>query len=103
MEPSEPDAAVAATPVRRMVVDRWEGDVAVVELEDGAVLDLPRWLLPPGAREGHVVAVESGVDHDGARKVTLRIDADATRVARDEVEAIRDRLRARDPGGDIVL
>ena len=40
--------------VRQIVVDRIEGDVAVVEV-DGQTVDLPLRLLPDGAREGSVV------------------------------------------------
>jgi hypothetical protein len=87
---------------RRLVVDRWEGDLAVVQLEDGSVLDLPRWLLPPGAREGHVVIVETSTDGAGFGHM-LRIDPEATEAARAEAGAVLARLRSRDPGGDLVL
>jgi hypothetical protein len=40
---------------------------------------------------------------DGARTVVLAPDPGATRAAREEVEAQVERLRARDPGGDLTL
>lgn len=45
-----------------VVVDRVEGDVAVVEAADGALFDWPVAALPPGAREGDrlVVRVRRG-------------------------------------------
>lgn len=41
----------------RYVIDRFEGDRAVVELEDGSMVSLPGAALPAGAREGDVVCV----------------------------------------------
>lgn len=88
--------------MHRLVVDRVEGELAAVEVDGGAVLDLPRWLLPPGAREGDVVQVE--VHADGrARSLRLQVDAGATAAAREDAEALLKRLRDRDPGGDVQL
>jgi hypothetical protein len=87
----------------RLVVDRIEGELAVVETGEGQFLDLPRWLLPAGAREGDVVTVQSRMDEDGARRLELRVDSAATETARSEVVQILERLRSRDPGGDIEL
>lgn len=88
---------------RRLVVDRFEGDLAVVEVDGGEVVDLPRWLLPPGAREGDVVRLRTTAAEEGRREVTLLLDADATRAARDDAARRLERLRARDPGGDVEL
>lgn len=101
MSGSSPPSPPART--RRLVIDRWEGEVAVAEQEDGTTLDVPRWLLPPGAREGDVVVIETEVDGSGALRHVLRLDAEATRAARGAAEAILARLRSRDPGGDITL
>jgi len=40
----------------RLIIDRHEGDLAVVEVDGGPVLDLPRWLLPHAARPDDVLA-----------------------------------------------
>jgi hypothetical protein len=88
---------------RRLVIDRFEGDLAVAEVEAGATFDLPRWLLPVGAREGDHLRFRSWTRADGARRFELAIDPEATDAARAAAEATLARLRARDPGGDIEL
>ena len=103
-EQDPPDAASAQlTDPRRLVVDRIEGDLAVVETGEGQMLDLPEWLLPAGVREGDVVVVQSSMAEDGARRLELRVDRDATAAARSEAVRMLERLRSRDPGGDIEL
>lgn len=92
----------ADAPIRRMVIDRFEGDVAVVELESGDMLGLPRWLLPPGAAEGDVIEVCIAGGDEEAR-IELRLNRQATARARADAEAALARLRQRDPGGDIEL
>jgi len=39
----------------RFIVDRHEGDLAVVEVDGGSTLDVPRWLLPHAARPDDVL------------------------------------------------
>src|SRR2546425_7925961 len=48
----------------RFIVDRHEGDLAVVEVDGGSTLDVPRWLLPHAGRPDDVllVSVEQGTD-----------------------------------------
>ena len=107
----------------RWIVDRFEGDLAVVEVDGDRFLDLPRWILPADAAEGDVirVAVRTGggiastgeptaeaeggeVDGPGARRrIELRLDREATERARDEAGRLIDELRRRDPGGDVSL
>lgn len=85
----------------RLEVDRFEGDLAVVRVDGGRVLDLPRWLLPPAVREGDVVAVRGEGEGDLAR-VELRVDREAADAARAEAAALLLRLRRTDPGGDLA-
>jgi len=87
----------------RFVVDRFEGDLAVVEVDGDRFLDLPRWLLPPAAREDDVIALDVAVQPDGALRLVARVDVEATMAARERARAAIDRLRRKDPGGDIVL
>lgn len=103
-DPPDEDEQSAQLPGRhRMVVDRREGDLIVVETAEGQLLDLPEWLLPAGTREGNVVVVESWTAEDGSRRLELRVDRDATAAARGEAGRMLERLRSRDPGGDIEL
>jgi hypothetical protein len=62
------------------VIDRFEGDVAVLVV-DGAEQPVRRDELPKGAREGDVIDL-----------ATRRVDADATRKLKEEVA--RTRLQA---------
>lgn len=39
-----------------LCIDRFEGDCAVCEREDGTMKELPRTALPKGAREGDILA-----------------------------------------------
>ena len=93
VEPSDP-------PVRELIIDRFEGDLAVVEVVGAAhTLDLPRWLLPANAREGDVIrAVERSPG-----TVTILIDDAATALRLKRAAERVGELRKRDPGGDIVL
>ena len=42
----------------KLIVDRIEGDNAVVELETGKIANLPIVFLPSGANEGDVIQIE---------------------------------------------
>ncbi len=68
----------------RIVIDRFESDLAVLEC-GGSTWNVPRALLPPDAAEGDVLR--------------FVVDADATRAARDDAAARLARLKARTPQG----
>lgn len=84
-------------------IDRFEGELAVVEIDGGRFLDVPRWLLPPEAGEDEVVRIERRVEHDGAVRLLARIDAEETDRRRAEARRLIDELRRKDPGGDVTL
>ena len=92
----------AASAAHELVVDRFEGDFAVVEVDGAAPIDLPRWLLPQGAREGDVVRARITPGAGGVR-VDLRVDEEETARRRATVSERLQRLQSRDPGGDIQL
>ena len=60
----------AEMPSARIVVDRIEGDLAVVEIA-GQIIDLPVGILPDGAREGSVLqlTIANGSDADGRERL----------------------------------
>lgn len=89
--------------VHRWIIDRFEGDLAVVEVDGGRFLDLPRWLLPTGAATDDVLVVEGRSNGEDAVSWQIRVDAEATARAREEARQIVARLRAKDPGGDLTL
>ena len=83
------------------VIDRFEGDTAVLLGDDGSEHEVQRSLLPPGAREGSVVRVPvSGPLPDWSRAVL-----DEAELHRRDIAARErlDRLKRRDPGGNIEL
>jgi hypothetical protein len=88
---------------RIWVVDRTEGDVAVlVEDGTGATRQAPRRSLPKGVREGDVLRVP--VDAHGEPDWPRATVDDGLRHEREaEGRAAIDRLRRRDPGGDVKL
>ena len=83
-------------------VDRLERAVAVLVGDDGVALDVLTKRLPVKVREGLVLRVR--LDADGTPDWSSATIDDAERErrlreARDRLE----RLRATDPGGDVVL
>ncbi|HWO88386.1 MAG TPA: DUF3006 domain-containing protein, partial [Gemmatimonadales bacterium] len=83
-------------------VDRIEGQIAVVVGDDGKAHDVARSELPQGTREGSVLRApllaDGSVDWSHARLD----EAERKRRLAESRERL-DRLRSRDPGGDIVL
>lgn len=62
----------------KWIIDRFEGDVAVIEYDNGNHFNLPRASLPESAKEGDVIA--------------LTIDADETEARRNRISGLRKRL-----------
>ena len=91
-----------AAAVRELVVDRFEGDYAVVEVDGDGTVDLPRWLLPRGISEGDLLRARVG-EVEGVWRVEIEVDAGETEARRKAAEETVRRMSARDPGGDIQL
>lgn len=91
-----------STEAELWVVDRFEGDVAVLVSDRGETLEVERALLPPDSRVGVVLRVPYG--RDGAPVWSeSSADQQATDERHAEAERILDELRKRDPGGDVAL
>src|SRR5690606_36628776 len=86
----------------RLIIDRFEEDLAVVEVDGERFLEVPRLLLPDGAGEDDVIRVRRSAEGAGL-VLELEVDAEATAEAREEARRLVEELRARDPGGDLVL
>lgn len=41
----------------RLIIDRFEGDFAIVELENKDIVDMPKVLIPEEAKEGDVIDI----------------------------------------------
>ena len=75
-----------------MVIDRIEGDVAVVELDEGTFIDVPLARIEGALRDGAVLA---------AREGGYAVDEDATAARRADLQAKAARLfRRRADAGD---
>ncbi len=78
----------------RLSLDRFEGkqkSIAVLVTDDGQSINLPRALLPPGAKAGDVLSL------------ALEADPEATRKLAEETRKVQQDLETTDPGGDIKL
>jgi hypothetical protein len=78
----------------RLEVDRFEGPgkgLAVLLPESGDPFNVPRALLPEGAKEGDVLTVR------------FERDEEATKALRAELKQVQDDLKKTDPGGDLEL
>ena len=84
------------------VVDRVQGSVAVLVRDgDERTEDVPMETLPAGSREGTVLRVP---EVDGRPDWTAAVlDEEARRARLREAAEVLERLRRRDPGGDIKL
>ena len=90
-------------PARVWVVDRFEGDVAVlVEDETGVIHRAQRRVLPQATREGDVLRVPVG-DEGEPDWTAATVDEQARDDRLNEARAALERLRRRDPGGDVKL
>lgn len=82
-----------------LIIDRLVDEAtAVVEIDGSSLAPIPRLLLPVDADSDAVLRVARG-----PRDVSITIDSDATEAARRESARLMNRLRTRDPGGDIAL
>ena len=85
------------------VVDRIEGDTYVlVDDESGRTVEVGRNLLPVGVEEGAVLRVP--VTDEGELAWGSAVLDEGERQRRlAEARDVLDELKARDPGGDVVL
>ena len=89
----------------RWVVDSMEEEVASVEIDGTRTAQLPKWLLPRGAKEGDVLQVTHDVAESGESRLSIVVDRAGTSAAMDRsAKQVADRGRSPgDPGGDIKL
>ena len=60
----------------RIIVDRFEENIAVVELENGSIIDCPKALLPLNAKEGSIIniTVDEKATEEKLEKLTNRMN-----------------------------
>jgi len=66
----------------RGIIDRFEGEYAVVELEDGKFININKIKLPIGVEEGMVIQIEE----------SITIDKDETVKRKKEIERLTEGL-----------
>ena len=93
---------MSTEPEQVYVVDRIEGELAILVGDDGSQVDVLLPGLPLPVSEGTVLRVtcDSEGNPDWA---SASIDEDEAERRKAEAEEILDDLRRRDPGGDIKL
>lgn len=87
---------------RIYVVDRLEGDVAVLIGDDSKAVEVRASELPVEVTEGDCLSVPVGADGAEAWE-RARIDEELGEQRLRENQAVLDELKKRDPGGDVVL
>lgn len=45
-----------------LIIDRFEGDWAIVEMENRHTFNLPRFVLPPSSKAGDVISIQVSID-----------------------------------------
>ena len=64
-----------------MIIDRFEGKYAVIELENGSFENMPRTLLPANAKEGDYIIIS--IDNNATAERAKRIEGKMNRLFRD--------------------
>lgn len=65
--------------MKRAIIDRFEGDWAVCELEDGNFLDIEIELLPKEAKEGDTIVISEDC---------IEIDIEATKSRHEKMDEL---------------
>lgn len=84
------------------VVESIGDATAGIEIDDGSVARVPRWLLPEAARVGDVLAV-TRERSAGRTQLTVERDPAATRAALDASERQARAAPVDQGGGDVTL
>jgi len=60
----------------QIIIDRFEGNIAVVELPNGKTIDCPKELLPENAKEGNIIkiSIDEEATKEKLNKVTERMN-----------------------------
>ena len=45
-----------------LIIDRFEGAWAIIEMENRQMFNLPRFILPPGIKEGDAINIQVAID-----------------------------------------
>ena len=56
----------------RLIIDRFENGMAIVELEDGSIAEMPRICLPDDALQGSIVEIKTLCEETRKRRAEMR-------------------------------
>lgn len=103
-----PKEHLNATTEHTWAVDGLEEGMARIEEDGERILTVPRYLLPPDAREGHLLRVRRVAGkREESLTVTIEIDREATAAAlaksKARTHSASAASRKRDPGGNVSL
>ena len=56
----------------RFIIDRFEGEFAIVELEDKTMVDIPRVALPAEVMEGDIITIAIQEDETQKRRRKMK-------------------------------
>ena len=56
----------------RYIVDRFENEYAIVELDNGEFIDIPKKVLPPDVSEGSIIEVTTLSDETNVRRTEMK-------------------------------
>jgi len=56
----------------QIIIDRFEGEFAVVELKDKTTVNMPRCLLPSDALEGDIISIEVDISETAKRVAKIK-------------------------------
>lgn len=65
----------------RGIIDRFEQEVCVIELEDKSFIGIPSELMPEGAKEGDCIVI---------REDEIFIEENATKMRKQEIQQLMD-------------
>lgn len=61
------------------VIDRFEGDIAVVEI-DGRNYDFPKSIFPHDIREGDIFKIQIAIDKEETQAIRKRMEEDLEKI-----------------------
>lgn len=57
----------------KVTIDRFEGDYAIVELDDKRTVDMLKILIPEEAKEGDIIEIKINIEDTKERKKNMKI------------------------------
>ena len=61
----------------KVIIDSFEGEIAVIELENGDMVDVPKKILPANVKEGSIISItcEEGETEQRREDIKKKMDS----------------------------